>query len=89
MNFTINRTINVPTEIEADYDVRMFKNNSGSISIIAVDPETENRISTIARLQKDGTMRLVKNVDEDLGLSLDDNGRITINNSPLRRNANR
>jgi len=71
-----------------DVSLRLFGNDSGSVSVQIYDESTGDRIATIARFQTDGTLRRLKNLS-DLGFETDDNGRIEINESSLRSNANR
>ena len=73
---------------DATTDVRLHKNESGSVSLIAYDRITGEKKGTLARLQNDGTLRRIKNHGVP-AFSADDDGRIAIDETPMRRNLNR
>lgn len=72
---------NVCIKEEKKYFVKMTKNGvpfrEGGFYYIYIDDEYGNLISMIAELDKDG-IRLKKNIEEYVGLSLDKEGRILV-----------
>jgi len=89
-----NLAVNVEEEedsmnFNSTTDVRLHKNESGSISIIGYDRITGEKLGTIVRLQNDGTLRRIKNHTVPAFVSDDEDGRISVDDSPMLRNLNR
>ena len=90
----------VPTTTEEEEDsmrlngqieLRFHKNNSGSVSIFAIDPLTGEKLGSIARFNNDGTLRRIQGADKVPGLTTNPRrkNRIALSEESLRRNANR
>ena len=85
----INRTVceTVTREINEGIELKLRKNCNDETKVVATNDDGDTAI--VAVFQKDGMLRLIKNVPEDFGFQVDMNGRIVLDSTPRTKNLNR